>query len=391
MKFSGLLTVQVFQLASVFHLCVVHGGELFARPDTITNVAAGEEVLFPIQSQGREDQCNITFKSRFPQTFEILELKSNNPEKLHIVYPLYQHRVGIYRNSVILYDVQVNDSGEYEMRIDCGTKLKRHDRSSYRKHVFVYHLFVVCNDALLARPDTITNARKGAQVRFPMQPEGNDSYDVTFGLKLPRAFKILTWKSSNPEKLHIVHPLYRHRVGIQRDYVVLNDVQVIDTGVYEIYVDYYGTVLKNRGHSMFTLHVIEPVSHPMTAIYGNCVNSTNITLGCSVSKESNITIHWEKVSVSGVLSEIYNGSMLVVDCGNEEEQYEYRCFVENPVSNATSNLVTIGPYYRTNTKGQRTCLIVLVPLAFIVVVSASVFLWSIKRKPDSEQEIAIGN
>ncbi|XP_048460586.1 uncharacterized protein LOC109917759 isoform X2 [Rhincodon typus] len=351
MKFSGLLTVQVFQLASVFHLDVVCGGEVFARPNTITNVPAGEEVLFPIQSQGREDQCNITFKSRFPQTFEILELKSNNPEKLHIVYPLYRHRVGIDRNSVILYDAQVNDTGEYEMHIDdCGTKLKRHDRSSYRKQVFVFHLFVVCNDAVLARPDTITNARKGEQVQFPMHPEGNDSYDVTFGLKFPRAFKILTWKSSNPEKLHIVHPLYRHRVGMQRDYVVLNDVQVIDTGVYEIYVDYYGIVLKNRGHSTFTLHVIEPVSHPVTAIYGNCVNSTNITLGCSVSKESNIMIYWEKVSVSGVLCEIYNGSVLVIDCANEEEQYEYRCFVENPVSNASSNLVTIGPYYRTSTK-----------------------------------------
>eukprot|EP00061_Rhincodon_typus_P003934 g21332.t1 len=121
----------------VFHLDVVCGGEVFARPNTITNVPAGEEVLFPIQSQGREDQCNITFKSRFPQTFEILELKSNNPEKLHIVYPLYRHRVGIDRNSVILYDAQVNDTGEYEMHIDdCGTKLKRHDRSSYRKQVF---------------------------------------------------------------------------------------------------------------------------------------------------------------------------------------------------------------------------------------------------------------
>ncbi|XP_043557887.1 uncharacterized protein LOC122555803 [Chiloscyllium plagiosum] len=377
MKFSALLNVQVFQLVSVFHLCVVWGGELLARPNTITNAPAGGQVLFPIQSQGRKDQYNVTFISKFPRTFEILEWKSNNPEKLHIVYPLYRHRIGIDRNSVVLYNVQVNDTGEYEMHIDdCGTTLKRHDRSGSKMKVLVFHLFVVCQDALLARPDTTTNAKAGEQVQFLTCHQGNDSYDVTFGLKFPRAFKILTWKSSHPEKLHIVHPLYRHRVGIQRDYVVLNGVQVNDTGEYEIHIDYYGTELKNRGHSIFMMHVIEPVSQPMTAINGNCVNSPNITLSCSVSKGSNITIHWEKVSMSGVLNETYDGSVLAVDCAHEEEQHEYRCFVKNLVSNATSNQVTIGPYHRTNTKDQRTCLMVLVPLAMVIVVSASVYLWN---------------
>ncbi|XP_078066243.1 SLAM family member 5-like [Mustelus asterias] len=196
-------------------------------------------------------------------------------------------------------------------------------------------------EALLTRPDTITNATTGEQVQFPIQYNGTGQYDVTFRLKFPVAFNILTWKSNSPEKLYIVHPLYQHRVGIYSDLVGLNDVHVNDTGEYEIQINYYGIELKNRDESTFRMEVFKPVSQPETGILGNCSSLPNITLSCSVSKETNVLIHWEKVSLSGPPSEIYNGTVLVIDHVTEEEQHVYRCIAENPVSNTTSDPVTV--------------------------------------------------
>ncbi|XP_078063672.1 uncharacterized protein LOC144489690 [Mustelus asterias] len=377
MIFPYSLSIHLFRLVSVFHLFAVSGETLLARPDTITSGLAGEPVLFPIQHQSRDDQYNVTFRSRFPQTIEILTWKSNNPENLYLVHPLYQHRVGIQRDCVVLYNVQVNDTGEYEMHIDYnGTELRKHDGNTFRLPVFVFYLFVVYREALRIRPDTITNATAGEQVLFPVQHQGTDPYDVTFSLKFPVPFKILTWKSNKPEKLHIVHPLYQHRVGVYRGFVVLNDVHVNDTGEYEIHIDYYGTELKNRDQITFRMHVFEPVSQPVTAILGNCASSPNITLSCSVSNGTNVTIHWESVSISGVLHETYGGTVLVTDCATEKEQQVYRCIAENPVSNATSDPVIVSRYNGANIKGKRNRLMVLVHLgmAVLMVITVSLIL-----------------
>ncbi|XP_078066239.1 hepatic and glial cell adhesion molecule-like [Mustelus asterias] len=209
-----------------------------------------------------------------------------------------------------------------------------------------------CGETLSATPNTITNATSGEQVLFPIPYNGTDQYDVTFRLKFPVPFKILTWKSNHPEKLHIVHPLYQHRVGIYGGFVLLNDVHVNDTGEYEIYIDYNGSELKNRDQITFRMHVFEPVSQPETAILGNCASSPNITLNCSVSKGTNVKIQWEKVSISGALSETYDKTVLVIDCVTEEEQNVYRCIAENRISNATSDPVKVDLSNRTNPTGE---------------------------------------
>ncbi|GCB80413.1 hypothetical protein scyTo_0018109 [Scyliorhinus torazame] len=233
----------------------------------------------------------------------------------------------------------------------------------------VFCFFGACGGRILARPETITNAPAGEQVLFPIQYNGTDQYDVTFRLKFPVSFKIFTWKSEHPEKLHIVHPLYKHQVGIDRDFVMLNDVQVDDTGEYEIHIDYYGAELKNRDESTFRMQVFEPVSQPVTVIHGNYVSSQNISLNCSVSNGTNVIIHWVKVSISGDHHEIYDGTVLVIDCVTEEEQYVYRCIAENPVSNATSNPVNIDLCDRTNHTGKRKHLMVLVPVVTFLILS----------------------
>ncbi|XP_048460781.1 carcinoembryonic antigen-related cell adhesion molecule 1-like isoform X2 [Rhincodon typus] len=137
--------------------------------------------------------------------------------------------------------------------------------------------------------------------------------------------------------------------------------------------------LKNRDQSTFRIQVFEPVSQPVIEIRDNCVNSSNITLSCSVSKGTNVTIYWEKVSLSGICSKIYDGGVLVIDCVNEKEQDEYRCIAENPVSNATSNQVTFDERKAINPKGERNHLMVLVSVVMAVLVSAIVYLWNIRH------------
>ncbi|XP_078420550.1 hepatic and glial cell adhesion molecule-like [Cetorhinus maximus] len=363
-------------------------GTLLARPDTFTNAFAGERVLFPIQRQGREDQYNVTFRSRFPQTFEILAWKSNNPEKLYIVYPLYQDRVGIQEDSVVLYDAQVHDTGQYEIQIEYNrTELKKHNENTFKMQVFIFHLFVVCEEALRLEPHTITNVTAGEQVLFPIQYQGTDKYELTFSLKFPRTFKILTWKSSNTKKLHIVQPLYQHRVTIYKDFVALNDVHVNDTGEYEIHIDYYGTELKNRDESTFRMKVFEPVSQPVIAILCKSESSPNIILNCSVSNGTNATIHWEKVSLSGVLNETNDGRLLVIDSVTEKNQYVYRCIAKNPVSNATSIDFTVSPNDWANPKGKRSHLVFLAPLGVVVLVPTILYLLCYTLNQQTEHEI----
>ncbi|XP_072329605.1 hepatic and glial cell adhesion molecule-like [Scyliorhinus torazame] len=250
---------------------------------------------------------------------------------------------------------------------------------SFHVHIFklssVFHILVVCGESLIARSGIIINARAGEQVLFPIKHEGTDQYDVTFRLKFPVSFKIFTWKSINPEKLHIVHPLYKHRVGFNSTFVMLNDVHDSDTGNYEIHIDYYGTKLKNREESTFRIQVFEPVSQPETVVLGNCASSPNITLNCSVSNGTNYLIHWEKVTLSGVRNETYDGTVLVIDCVTEEEQHVYRCIAENPVSNATSDPVTVSRDNKTNSKGKRNGLMVLVPVVMAVLLLTIVYLW----------------
>ncbi|XP_072329603.1 SLAM family member 5-like [Scyliorhinus torazame] len=250
---------------------------------------------------------------------------------------------------------------------------------SFYVHIFklasVLHLFVVCGETLLARVGAISKAAAGEQVQFPIQYQAWDLYDVTFRLRYPMSFKILTCKSNNPEKLYIVHPLYQHRVGIDRDFVMLNDVQVNDTGEYEMHIDYYGTELKNRDQRTFRIQVFEPVPQPETVILGNCASSSNITLSCSVFNETNVLIHWEKVSSSGALPETYNSTVIVIDCVTEEKQHVYRCIAENPVSNATSDQVTVDLHKGSQANGKRNYLTVLVPMVMAVLVLIIMCLW----------------
>ncbi|XP_059845705.1 hepatic and glial cell adhesion molecule-like isoform X2 [Hypanus sabinus] len=236
------------------------------------------------------------------------------------------------------------------------------------KLVTVFHLILVCRGALYARPGTVTNAAAGQTVMFPIEYQSNEEqYDVTFRLKLPQHFNIFMWTSSNPDNLHIVHPQYKHRTTIKNGSVVLYDIQVNDSGEYQIRTDYYGVELKNHDQSTFTIQVFEPVSEPVAKTLSHGQNATNITLICSVSNGMAVMIYWEKKSFSGVTIETYMNTILVIDCATEDEQHEYRCIAKNPISNASSSEISINSCNTRNLNGKRNYLMILIPLVMMAI------------------------
>ncbi|XP_078266121.1 SLAM family member 9-like [Rhinoraja longicauda] len=231
----------------------------------------------------------------------------------------------------------------------------------------VLNLIVVCGGALHARPETITNTITGQTVMFPIEHQGKEEqYIVTFELKSPRLLKFFKWHSSDPGKLYLVQSGYEHRATIENGSVVLNNVQVNDSGVYQMRIDYYGSELKNHDRSTFRIHVFDPVSQPAVKRIIHGQNAPNITLNCIVRNEEAVTIYWEKIFLSGGIKETNAGPILVVGCATEGEQYKYRCIVKNPVSNASSSEVSVNKCNIGNLNGKKNHLMILIPLGMLV-------------------------
>ncbi|XP_072896935.1 HEPACAM family member 2-like isoform X2 [Hemitrygon akajei] len=249
----------------------------------------------------------------------------------------------------------------------------------------VFHLILVCRGALYARPGTVTNAAAGQTVMFPIEHQSNkDQYNVTFRLTFPQLFNIFTWTSNNPDNLHIVHPQYKHRTTIKNGSVVLDDIQVSDSGEYKIRTNYYGIELKKHDQSTFMIRVFEPVSQPVANKLSHGQNAPNVTLICSVSNGIAVMIYWEKISLSGVIIETYTNTSLVIDCATEEEQHEYRCIAKNPISNASSSKISINSCNTRNLNDNRNYLMILIPLVMMATLLFAFLQYFSNRCPNDE-------
>ncbi|XP_078058821.1 hepatic and glial cell adhesion molecule-like isoform X2 [Mustelus asterias] len=199
----------------------------------------------------------------------------------------------------------------------------------------VFHLLTLCETEITAVPDTTTNAIVGEQVLFPVHNQCTALYEAAFFIKSPIHTKLASWGFNTFDK----RPLYENR--LQRsvnDSVKLLNVQITDTNLYQIEINCFDKSMTAAREQLFDLQVFEPVSKPLTTV--TC-SAANASLSCEVSNGINVTIHWEKLSLSGAINGTYDGPELVIDHANEEEQYWYKCIAENPVSNATSDPWTI--------------------------------------------------
>ncbi|XP_078058838.1 hepatic and glial cell adhesion molecule-like, partial [Mustelus asterias] len=232
------------------------------------------------------------------------------------------------------------------------------------------HLLTLCETEITAVPDTTTNAIVGEQVLFPVHNQCTALYEATFFIKSPIHTKLASWGFNPFDK----RPLYENR--LQRsvnDSVKLLNVQITDTKLYQIEINCFDKSKTAAREQLFDLQVFEPVSKPRTKI--TC-STANVSLSCEVSNGTNVTFHWEKLSLSGAINGTYDGPDLVIDHANEEEQYWYKCIAENPVSNATSDPWTIKECKRKPFKELKILLSISVVLIVLVLI---VYFYKIKR------------
>ncbi|XP_072330732.1 hepatic and glial cell adhesion molecule-like [Scyliorhinus torazame] len=132
MKNLGLLNVKMLTLLSVFHLLTLCETEISAVPNTIINVAVGEQVLFPVHNQ-----CGATYEvtllSKSPTHSKLASWNFNTSYN----QPLYENRLKRSRNgSVMLHNVQINDTKLYEIQIDCYSTMTATREQSFDLRVF---------------------------------------------------------------------------------------------------------------------------------------------------------------------------------------------------------------------------------------------------------------
>ncbi|XP_048460624.1 SLAM family member 5-like [Rhincodon typus] len=232
---------------------------------------------------------------------------------------------------------------------------------------------------------SIINAIVGKQVLFPVAIPCGNQCEVAFLSKSPIHAKLASW-GITPLSTHI---LYKNRLQIATNCsLVLQNVQINDTKPYAIQIDCCkpSTVTEE---TIFQLQVFEPVSKPSITI--NC-STTNVSLSCSVSNGTNVTLHWEKKSSSGAISRINDGAELVLSHDHEQNQYEYMCVAENPVSSETSDPPKLEKCNGHNSKGWRapvfisTATVLFFGLVIIIIIG-------FKTKPaacNKGNNIAIG-
>ncbi|XP_048398455.1 carcinoembryonic antigen-related cell adhesion molecule 1-like [Stegostoma tigrinum] len=229
---------------------------------------------------------------------------------------------------------------------------------------------------------SVINATVGEQVLFPVATACSNKCEVAFLSKSP----IHATLASGGITQYFIHILYKDRLQFATNCsLVLQNVQINDSKSYAIQIDCHepSTVTEE---TLFQLQVFEPVSKPSITI--NC-STTNVSLSCSVSNGTNVTLHWEKKSLSGAISRINDRAELVLNHDHEQNQNEYMCVAENPVSRETSDPQKPE---QCNSKGwQRPVFIGTATVLFLGLVIIIIICF--KTKPaacDKGNNVAIG-
>ncbi|XP_055503242.1 uncharacterized protein LOC129704262 isoform X1 [Leucoraja erinacea] len=209
---------------------------------------------------------------------------------------------------------------------------------------------------------TVTITTLCKMVPLPLR---NDRQEWVVMRRLDPNIEILRWKSSSPERLHIVNSSYKDRIMYQQAFIELRDVGPSDEGTYKI--TYYGSDLID----LFELRVVEPMSTPAV---GDSCNSSLITLNCFIDDGCTVTYQWERRSQDpGVGNATFPRHILrLLNTG----QHNYTCIGEDCCSShaVTANLLCDSLLRRSRSRGMIAAPVVgLIPVALILVLS--LYLW----------------
>ncbi|XP_032887256.1 uncharacterized protein LOC116979676 [Amblyraja radiata] len=116
------------------HLLTLCGTGTPAPPDTVIDAVVGQEVQFPADNPC-EDRYELTFQILSPFVAQLASMGTDTPETRHPVYADRLHWDA--SGSLVLSNVQVNDSERYELQIDCySPKRTEPSEKTFDLHVF---------------------------------------------------------------------------------------------------------------------------------------------------------------------------------------------------------------------------------------------------------------
>ncbi|XP_051873746.1 T-lymphocyte surface antigen Ly-9-like isoform X1 [Pristis pectinata] len=239
------------------------------------------------------------------------------------------------------------------------------------------HFLTLCGTEISARPGTVIDAVAGQEVQFPVDNQCEDRYEVTFRL-LSSVVAVLASRGTDGSERR--HPVYEDRLyWSATDSPVLSNVRVTDSKRYGIQLSCYDPNATDPNEEIFDLRVFEPVSKPVIKKTGNC-SSPNITLSCSASSGTNVTICWEILSLSGD-SRTFDGPELVINHVNEWQQYTLRCTAKNRVSNASSEQNKTDRCNRNNfpRTGQKLLWFSTAPILLLTLILIIFICYKVKQ------------
>nr|XP_023680218.1 SLAM family member 7-like [Paramormyrops kingsleyae] len=174
---------------------------------------------------------------------------------------------------------------------------------------------------------SVTNVTVGGSFQFPFIPDGNQSYRVD--LKFNSMVLIATSTFQSPP---IINVNYNGRVKILENLIQLDNVQLSDSGFYDLNIGYLSQSTSQLRR--FILQVYEPVSKP--SITAECLGSS-VTLTCTSSQGTNVEYSWDTAPPCGESCLVHLGPVVQIPFSDAWDSIYYTCTAWNEVSNETSD------------------------------------------------------
>ncbi|XP_061099647.1 SLAM family member 5-like isoform X2 [Conger conger] len=228
-------------------------------------------------------------------------------------------------------------------------------------------------EGLVERRATI-RVKVGDSISFPVSPESDQSYSVDLVFNITR---IVLW---SPQIVFQVHEQYKGRISMSNASIWLNKLNISDSGLYRVKIEYISGGLMEPENTYFHLQVFEPISKPN--ITAECLGN-NVSLSC-FSQGTEVTYSWETLPPCGNDSCVQLGQTIHLQLHPHHPSTTYTCTAHNPVSKASSDSTDLEKCFTSGSQGR--WIPALCASSIFIVFGALVLLYMRKRQTQCKRE-----
>ncbi|KAJ8274371.1 hypothetical protein COCON_G00089960 [Conger conger] len=228
-------------------------------------------------------------------------------------------------------------------------------------------------EGVVERRATI-RVKVGDSISFPVSPESDQSYSVDL---LFNTIRIVLW---SPQTVFQVHEQYKRRISMGNASIWLNKLNLSDSGLYQVRIEYISGGLKAPENTYFHLQVFEPVSKPN--ITAECLGN-NVSLSC-FSQGTEVIYSWETLPPCGNDSCVQLGQTIHLQLHPHPPSTTYTCTAHNPVSKASSDSTDLEKCFTSGSQGR--WIPALCASSIFIVFGALVLLYMRKKQTQYKRE-----